>query len=872
MRRALPVLTALALLAAGLAGWRLLAPDETPRPAAREPTRVARPAGALPLDAPPVATPGLEAPPPLAEGGLEVRVDFQRAPVAGAAVRLYLHRAIEPGTGRPGWRLVSTATADAAGLVRLPADPGAYLVSARAPGLAPALQEVIRPAGERVTRVDLSLSAPLALEGLTVERGSAEPVPATALVLSREPDRRAPRGDLPTEERAFTSSDGRGRFVLAGLAPGRYTLEAEAAGHARLRLAGVAVPRAGSLQVELSAAGLVDGFVLDAAGHPAEGAEVAFTGGDQVLVVTSGPSGGFAAEVPPRSYRLSARRGEAAAALPAPIVVAAGQAVRGVQLRLGAPATLQGLVVTSGGAPVPGATVGLSPAGEGGELARAVAGADGRFAFRGLAAGAYDLDAGAEGFAATLRRGLALAAGDVFEVRLTLPGTGAVEGTVRDGLGRPIAGARVRGGKLWGSLGQVDAEAVTGEDGRYRLGGLEPGRTTVRARRAEALSGASQLLLVEEGRATRADFSLPGSGQIEGTVRSRAGAPTSPVRVLLFQVGGGRGGMGGRRPEAVPTDAGGAFQATVAEGSWRLLALGDDEERRGPRSQPVNVEVTAGGTTRVELELEEPEPQVSGGTLQVEVREPDGSPSPGALVLTQREGARGPLVFQADATGHVELPLVSGEAARAPLSVGARSGGRTAPLRPVPAGAALQVVQLTRAASLRGQVVEGGRPVSGARLAIETGRDLPGPGQELERELPGGAFAFTDLLPGQLALIATTPDGRTGSLEVTLASGAEQAVVVEVGRGATVRGRAVDAAGAPVAGAFVFVGDQQPDAGGTGSDGRFRIQGVPAGAQLLRVLWPGVGGATRELTLAAGQDLDLGDVALSRGGAGLNHP
>ncbi len=755
-------------------------------------------------------------------------------------------------------------------MARVAAAPGAYLISARAPGLAPALTELVRPAGEPLTRVDLTLAAPLALAGRTVARGNGEPVPATALVLSREPERGLPRGDLPAEERTFAASDGRGRFTIPGLAPGRYTLEAEAAGHARVRLTGVTLPRADPLDVTLSAAGLVEGLVLDAAGRPAEGAEVAFTGGEQVLVVTSGPSGGFAAELPPRSWRVAARRGDAAAALPAPVAVAAGPSVRGLQLRLGTPAVVKWVVVTSVGAPIPGASLGLSPAGEGGELGRTAAGADGRFAFRGLPAGAYDLDAGAEGFAPALRRGLLVAPGETFEVKVALAGTGAVEGTVRDGAGRPVAGARLRGGKLWGSMGQVDAEAVSGEDGAYRLAGLEPGRTTVRARRGEALGGVAQLVLVEEGRATRADFTVPGTGTLEGTVRTAAGAPPgAPVRVVLFQGGGGRGM--GRQPEVVPTDAAGRLQVAVREGSWRVVAMAGEEERRRPRSSPAGVEVVADRVARVELTLEEPEPDTSGGTLAVEVREPDGSPSPGALVLTQRAGGRGPLTFPADEAGRVVLPLVSGEAAKAQLSVGARSGGRDAPLQPVPAGAALQVVQLRPAASVRGQVLEDGRPVAGVRLALESGRDLPGPGQELQRELPGATFAFTDLLPGTLLLAATTPDGRTGLVEVVLTPGSEAAAAVEVRRGAVVTGRVVDSGGAPVAGAFVLVGDQPPEGEGTGADGRFRLQGVPGGAQQLRAFLPRVGSATKELTLAPGQEVDVGDLPLARGGGGV-HP
>jgi protocatechuate 3,4-dioxygenase beta subunit len=564
---------------------------------------------------------------------------------------------------------------------------------------------------------------------------------------------------------------------------------------------------------------------------------------------------------------VAARRGDAGAALPGAVAVAAGQAVRGLVLRLGAPAAIEGQVVTRAGAPVAGASLGLSPAEHGGEFGRVLSDAAGRFAFRGLAPGEYDLDAGADGLGTALRRGLTVAAGDRFELTLTLSGTGAVEGTVTDGAGGPVAGARLRGGTLWGTLGEVDAEAISGDDGRYRLAGLAPGRVRVEGRRPGAASSSSALVLVEEGRTARADLTLAATGALEGTVRRRSGAPAADgVRVA---VAGGPGASMARGGGALEVEAGGRFAASLGEGSWRLYATAGSGHAA---SRPVEqaVEVRAGRTARVELVLDDPPPEQD--RLTVEVREPGGAPAPGALVFVARAGGgRGAAVVLADEAGRLEISGRDGQPASQGLSLGARSGGRTAPLAPVAAGATA-VVQLRPAAEVRGRVVEGGRPVSGFHLALELpDEEALGLDLGLGRELPGSTFDLADVPAGALRLTATTPDGRTGAVEASVAPGAAAQVVIELRREGTVTGRVVDAAGAPVAGAFVMLGGRDPSAdGGTGADGRFRLQAVPPGRQEVQAFVPRTGSAARSFEISAGQELDLGDLVLSPSGGG--HP
>jgi hypothetical protein len=315
--------------------------------------------------------------------------------------------------------------------------------------------------------------------------------------------------------------------------------------------------------------------------------------------------------------------------------------------------------------------------------------------------------------------------------------------------------------------------------------------------------------------------------------------------------------------ETAPVDAAGRFQAQLPAGTWQVTAVGQDGG--GSRSAPAEVEVRAGAVTRVDLALEEEPAGDAPATLSVEVLEPGGAPSPFAQVVTLRTGARRPRVFPADELGRAVLPLAGGQAGQAPLSVGARNGGRSAPLGLVPPGTPQVTVQLAPGGLLRGQVTSGGGPLAGSTLELSPGDEplLAGAGG-LERELAGAAFAFPDLAPGSWQLTATTPDGRTGRATALLAAGAEVTVQVEVAPGASVAGRIVDAGGAPLAGAFVSAGERQIGPEGTGRDGLFRIEGIdPGKAVAVRAVLRGVGSAVKTVELVSGQRLELGDLALT---------
>ena len=156
---------------------------------------------------------------------LEVEVLAGSKPVPGANVRLYLHGLRDPILREVSWRLASERSTDEQGRARLPSRPGGYLVAVRAPGYAPLLRDVVRPYGEALTRLRLTLEPGHTLTGRTVVRGTEEPLPLVELVLTAHGRKleswQSPAA--PAEEQVYASSDARGNFRLEGLAPGTRT-------------------------------------------------------------------------------------------------------------------------------------------------------------------------------------------------------------------------------------------------------------------------------------------------------------------------------------------------------------------------------------------------------------------------------------------------------------------------------------------------------------------------------------------------------------------------------------------------------------------------------------------------------------------------
>ncbi|HET9449576.1 MAG TPA: carboxypeptidase-like regulatory domain-containing protein, partial [Aggregicoccus sp.] len=655
------------------------------------------------------STPSLSEVPAPADGALAVEVLAGERALPGASVRLYWRGPRDANTGEVAWRLASAGTTDAAGLALLPSRPAAYRVVARAEGFAPAQQDVVRPYGEARTPLRLSLHAGQRLSGRTVVKGSGDALPQVQLVLTAHG--RAleawEEAHAPAEERVYGESDARGHFALEGLAPGDYALEARAPGHAQVVQRRVHVPAAEPLLIALPLASVIEGFVVDAEGRGVADAQVQVAG-QEPQVTTTGEGGGFSVEVEAGPHLVSARKGALAAALPQAVGVAAGATVRDVRLQLGAGGVLEGRVVArAGGRPVAGASVDLSPAGQSGDSGRARTDAQGAFRVEALAPGSYDLVVSAPGFSESVRRGLTLAAGECFPVEVLLAGTGAVQGVVRDGEGRPLPGVRVKGGSRWGGgLGTQPAEALTDGEGRYRLVGLEAGHAYLTARRDAAALGTNQPVQVKEGETAQADFVLEALGWVEGRVRTPEGrVPTASLSVRATRAGHAQLGLADLALASVEQ---GRFALALPAGSYRLR-LAAAAPSLGFFAEQPSVTVEAGRTVQVELTHAQAEARLHGFVL-----EPGGAPSAGAELTLALDGGRSWMGFLADGEGRFSVTAQPGV-----YGLSASNGGRSGSLQGLKPGPDEVVLQLKPAASVRGRVVRAsGAPVRGFHIRV----------------------------------------------------------------------------------------------------------------------------------------------------------
>ena len=462
-------------------------------------------------------------------------------------------------------------------------------------------------------------------------------------------------------------------------------------------------------------------------------------------------------------------------------------------------------------------------------------GADGRFRFRGLKEGRYDLMASGGRELEDARTSVRAVSGDEVDVALDLgEALGRLAGRVTvEGAGLPAVSIATRG-----------KEAVTDAAGRYSVGGLKPGQLWVTASRTDPSSTGGphdRLFELVDLRSERArlDFDFT-AYEISGRALWGDGSPAAGVE-LAFS----------RRTGAFPhsarssTDGAGAFGVRLVAGTYDVRTLTENGtwliaqdglkasrpklgvEVRFPRI--FEVEGTAYGLDADELPR-----------LLVEARNETLESRPGRVESTGR--------FQIDGVGNgtwLVVGRIPGKGRRAEQQVRIENESARVDL------------DFKRLPTLRGTVTLNGRPHQAAPILLMRGRDLATARRAWTRH--DGSWEFRDLEPGDYTL-GVGAETRPVSLQN------DETLTIDLDSG-IVEGTARDwSTSMPLAGTTVTIWPQaarRAEAEALGlarqafsdANGRFVFQRVPAGAWSLQA--DGVARGTENINVAPGATVFL---------------
>lgn len=662
---------------------------------------------------------------------------------------------------------------------------------------------------------------------------------------------------MPEEEQEFATSDARGRFRFEGLARANYCVQARAAGFARSTPSRVGFPFPDELVLELMSAGVVEGFVIAGDGSAAARAAVHLVGDYDIAPVQTGEGGGFSVEVVPGIYRVSAERGDEAGALPNAVSVREGATVSGLTVRLGAGAAIAGTILSEAdGTPVVGAAVALSPHQHRGDLGRAVSNGLGQFLVEGLAPGSYDVVADALGYTRSIRRGITVEAGQRFSLELKLSHKGTVEGRVADADGRGIAGAVVSAEAPWGGPPPEDHQAMCDADGRYRVTDLDSGKAYLKARRSANSPGLMQAVNVAERGVSQLDFTLVETGVLTGKVSRAGGKPlTDAVGIAAREA---EAFSRTARHEETQAETGGNYRMELLPGEYWVFA----HIKSSFSAQNARVTIEAGKIANLDLTMPEvTTPQISGVVL-----EPDGTAASSAQVSLSFGQNEGRMFRLADEDGRFEMSMPP-DREEASYTVTASKGGRMGQLTGIRPGSGDVSVQLSPSASIEGRVLSPAVALRGGFVLKIGPSPMRGalPSMPIALEFAGDTFFVDDVRSGTVKLEVRTADGQSGVAEATCAPGERLHIDVQVAPSASIVGRLIEAeTRKPISDARIFTEGSIPSGGvESDPDGSFKIRDLSPGSYTLRAFVSGRMPFQRQLTVAAAQNVELGDLEIA---------
>jgi hypothetical protein len=686
------------------------------------------------------------------------------------------------------------------------------------------------------------LEPPRHLAGRVIDAASQRPV-AGAVVWSGWP-----------LEAPAVRANAEGLFQLEVPAWTEVWLETAAAGYLPGERQHVKRAATGPVALRLRPAATLSGVVVDGAGKPIAGAQVATTffrkGSQETLSARSRANGGFRLTglTPGGAYELTAKRQGFACATAKARTASPGQPSPPVRIVMGDGQTAFGRVVDEAGRPVTGAEVALVSGAADGlsgwERLTATSDAEGRFEFHHLSPGLASLGARHPDYPDAELPGIQIPPGTprVDLGNVTLPAGAVIEGRVTDTQGAPIAGAKVRistsGEMGFTTLGMGDdgpplQEVQTEKDGGFRVPGLR--------------------------RDKRFNIAVQHPDYVEALV-SGVKAPTEElVRVEMKAAHGLAGRVVG--PEGEPVAGASLSRAVELEtllsmdpsNILRPLGVTDAEGGfavTGLAPGPLNLQVRAEGyqSRRVDgLQIPEDRDLADvkialerGAWLAVRVLSTDGEPVPGVQVtvlpdektLARYEDPFSSLnLIRTDAHGACRVNLPG------PGSYNVVVSGNRSLSQNVKAGAGATPVELRfpLGVEVSGRVLgEDGAVVPGAFLQLSSGEEEAPQPSTVSTEADG-TFVFSDVADGKYGLTAHggRASGKSNPVEIEVAGQPVRNLELRLARKgppATLTGRLLGLTPEELTQVWVSASqDSFPRQGTVDREGSYRIEG----------LWPG---------------------------------
>lgn len=421
-----------------------------------------------------------------------------------------------------------------------PVNPGWVAVHAQAEGYAPTSAFTTIGSSGASGQITMTLHKGFAVSGKVVDEAGKPIVKAKV-------DSKDGMWDFGTSADDDVTTDDKGQFTFAALAPGSHTLSAVDGEHAPVRSTPITVKdRAiAGIVITMKTGGRLAGKVLDRDRQAVPFATVRISGKDAnawmvaARQATTDKTGAFELRGLARVQQRARAESDLAASKIIDVDLETKAEISNLEIVLDVSGTIAGTVVDDKGLPVPEVAVNAFPDIMGGAntdglalagMSNTTTDGAGGFVIHGLPDGAYKLWAAraSAGFQEWGQQGTSARTGDK-GVRITLPAAGGLKGSISiDGVGAPPAAAMV----------QVGTQPATPANaGAFDIKDVTPGTYDITFRSPEFAELVKRDVKIEPGKTTDLGKVVVSRGRkLVGKVIDHAGAPVAGAKIKVGEM------------------------------------------------------------------------------------------------------------------------------------------------------------------------------------------------------------------------------------------------------------------------------------------------------------------------------------------------